>query len=75
MNLTEETLTNWKAQAKRRGTITKCQRKTKLSKVTIYKALTTGSMNVGTFALLSKFFNNLENTKLYRNQLNQNKDV
>ena len=60
MRIGNDTLTNWRVKSKLRGVKTNCSRKTLLTRATIYKVLETGEMNVGTYALLSKFFNNIK---------------
>jgi len=60
MKIEKTTLNRWRSHAENRGTISKCHLKTGLSRATIYTVLDKGKMSVGTFALMSKFFNKLD---------------
>lgn len=57
MRIETITLNRWRKVAKVRGMKTKCHNKTKLGRDTINRVLETGEMQVGVFAVLSKFFN------------------
>jgi len=63
MRVEKETLSRWRKHAKARGVIMKCHNKTKLTRATIYAVLEKGEMSVGTFALISKFFNAMDRKK------------
>lgn len=60
MKVEKQTISRWRKHAKARGVIMRCHNKTKLSRATIYAVLEKGEMSVGTFALMSKFFNQLD---------------
>lgn len=63
MKVEKQTINRWRKHAKVRGVIMQCHNKTKLSRRTIYAVLEKGEMTVGTFALMSKFFNQLDRKK------------
>lgn len=63
MKVEKQTISRWRKHAKARGVIMRCHNKTKLSRNTIYNVLKKGEMTVGVFALMSKFFNQLDRAK------------
>jgi len=68
MRIEKETLNRWRTHSDARGVITKCHTKTGISRATIYTVLSKGEMSVGIFALLSKFFNQMERKSVRANE-------